>query len=299
MDPWWEWVDSKRLSHAYIGHVWQYNFKGLHCDQGALAAFRGIIAAGVVDTVWGLPLRNEILIWQGYKSLRKANRNLAVALAWTSDVGYSGMEFREIRRRKGFPTWSWLSLVARIALSHHDMHNGTDDLHYCSQFDIEVSANEWKPVKDVLQELQPGSRMVETQAYGLRIYGPWFSAAVTNIQAAFTIICDDQNSKARAGDARVAKIWADEPHLVTTEFLENHSTMIFLFDSGPVHSDSAHANNHGSKWVLVVARTRPYRRLGIVRTNFCLYNCSPAPSPAFAGACFASWAPGCLPKSRV
>lgn len=130
------------------------------------------------------------------------------------------MEFREIRRRKGFPTWSWLSLVARIALGHDDMHSGTVDLHYCSQFDIEVSANEWKPVKDVLQELQPGSRMVETQAYGLRIYGPWFSAAVTNIQAAFTTIYNDQKSKACARDARVAKIWADEPHLVTRNSLK-------------------------------------------------------------------------------
>ncbi|KAK5087744.1 hypothetical protein LTR70_006845 [Exophiala xenobiotica] len=170
MDPWWECVDSKRLSHAYIGHVWQYTSKDLQYDQGALAAFRGIVAAGVVDTVW--------------------------------DVGYSGMEFREIRRRKGFPTWSWLSLVARIALSHDDMHSGTGDLHYYSQFDIEVSANETKSVKDVLQELQPGLRMVETQAYGLRIYGPWFSAAVTNIQAAFTIIYNDEKSKARERDAR-------------------------------------------------------------------------------------------------
>lgn len=81
LDPWWKCVDSKRLSHAYVGHVWQYTSKDLQYDQGALAAFRGIIAAGVVDKVWGLPLRNEILIWQGYKSARNANRNLAVALA--------------------------------------------------------------------------------------------------------------------------------------------------------------------------------------------------------------------------
>lgn len=133
--------------------------------------------------------------------------------------------------KKRIPTWSWLSLVAQIARRKY-VSNWFEDLHYYSQFDIEVSAKEWKPVKHLLQELQPESRITETHTYGLRIYGPWFSGrrstGVTNLlQGAWTIISKDQESKDRAADARVTKIWADEPHLVITEFLKNHSTMIF------------------------------------------------------------------------
>jgi len=132
-------------------------------------------------------------------------------------------------------------------------------------------------VEDLQQELQPGSRIVETDAYGLRIYGPWFCGGLgtdgTGPQHTCTVVCNEHESKDFAADARIATVWADEPHLLTTEFLANHSCIIFLFDSATRDDYRADDGKHESQWLLVDARARPFCRLGIVWANFCLYRC--------------------------
>lgn len=97
-DHWWARADFKRLPPEYTGHVWQHTSKDLQYDQDALAAFRGIIAAGAIATVWGLPLQDDD---RWYTPSRVVANTLAVALTWVPDVESSGMGFREIRRRRG------------------------------------------------------------------------------------------------------------------------------------------------------------------------------------------------------
>jgi len=96
MDPWWAGAVSGISRPAYASNVWQYTSRDLQYDEDALAAFRGILAAGCTPTVWGLPLYTYGMS-DDEVSKHMSNRELALALAWTPDIYSAGIGSWEIR----------------------------------------------------------------------------------------------------------------------------------------------------------------------------------------------------------
>jgi hypothetical protein len=80
-----------------VDRLREYAPRQLTFDSDALNAFLGIFQlyqARQVYHLWGVPFLAD-------NALGNVERNLAMALGWTSDPG-------EAERRPGFPTWSWV-----------------------------------------------------------------------------------------------------------------------------------------------------------------------------------------------
>jgi len=91
--------------HIIYRHIREYSGRSLTFDSDALNAFRGIISTVSTFAYYGLP----------FLETQTADSAFARALVWRS-TGYSPSGQR-IRRREGYPTWSWTSLLGQIDYS--------------------------------------------------------------------------------------------------------------------------------------------------------------------------------------
>jgi len=237
-DPWWARAASERLQPYYASHVSQYSSRDLQFDEDALAAFRGIIASGVIGTVWGVPLQRDL---RGYQVAQSSlcipgisEKDFAFGLTWVcnlQDTNAIGTQ-----RRKGFPTWSWLNLKSQISLGRDDVYDFCQPI--TSRFQIEISNNEWVALRDMASHFRPGSRIIETKARGLRIHGPWIPVTWSNIGTAsggnFRVPNGDQDRDTCVDNAIIrVTAWIDEPQLINAGDFKNDATMIFLLDVVP------------------------------------------------------------------
>ena len=83
-------------------HIKAYTSRSLSLDSDGLNAFEGIIRSKDTKALWGIV---------SYPSVH-SELGFAIGLAWSSVRKPPGGG--PIRRREGFPTWSWVSLVDRI-----------------------------------------------------------------------------------------------------------------------------------------------------------------------------------------
>ena len=86
----------------FSDHINAYTSRSLTFDSDGLNAFEGIIKSGHTKSLWGIVSYCSDLSELGF----------AVGLAWFGIRDPPGGG--PIRRREGFPTWSWVSLVDRI-----------------------------------------------------------------------------------------------------------------------------------------------------------------------------------------
>jgi len=90
-----------------------YTSRLLSFDSDVLNAFRGIIASGDIYTYWGIPLTSSPKPWK-HSIADRASFLFAGGLMWNGrNVPPKG---EKLRRRGGFPTWSWTSLVDQITM---------------------------------------------------------------------------------------------------------------------------------------------------------------------------------------
>ena len=87
---------------SFYNHVKAYTSRSLTLDSDSLNAFEGIIKSRDTKSFWGIISHPSDHSELGF----------AVGLAWAGSRKAPGGG--PIRRRKGFPTWSWVSLVDQI-----------------------------------------------------------------------------------------------------------------------------------------------------------------------------------------
>jgi len=113
-------------------HIKAYTRRSLSFDSDALNAFRGIIATGGAYTYWGIPftLREPGGLYDQYAAAGKAEYVFARNLTWRGKG--TPPEGENLRRRAGFPTWSWTSMVDQIETEDSFILNVQ-----CSKFYVE------------------------------------------------------------------------------------------------------------------------------------------------------------------
>lgn len=92
----------------------QYTKRALTYEQDALIAFQGILLRSSFITFWGVPvtLQNSSMDMTIGFALGLAWRKTPL---WSIDILFFNWNNKDcIRRRPGFPTWSWTSLEAEI-----------------------------------------------------------------------------------------------------------------------------------------------------------------------------------------
>lgn len=95
--------DSDQPELFFYEHIKAYTSRSLTLDSDGLNAFEGIIRSRDTKSIWGVV---------SYCSKHSAELGFAIGLAWSGVRKPPGGG--PIRRREGFPTWSWVSLVDRI-----------------------------------------------------------------------------------------------------------------------------------------------------------------------------------------
>ena len=121
-------------------HINAYTSRSLTFDSDGLNAFEGIIKSGHTKSFWGIVSYYSDLSELGF----------AVGLAWFGIRDPPGGG--PIRRREGFPTWSWVSLVDRIenAVKAVGMRR---DVAGCSTFYVEDQNGQRVGVADFYQRI--------------------------------------------------------------------------------------------------------------------------------------------------
>ena len=123
-----DYLDAYRRSASerlfFYEHINAYTRRSLTLDSDGLNAFEGIIKSGDTKSFWGIV---------SYRS-NHSKLGFAVGLAWSGSRKPPGGG--PIRRREGFPTWSWVSLVDRIENAVRAT-GSCDSLDGCSTFYVE------------------------------------------------------------------------------------------------------------------------------------------------------------------
>ena len=119
----WKRADSDSPELFFYDHVKAYTSRSLTLDSDGLNAFKGIIKSRNVKSIWAI-----ISYCSNHSEL-----GFAVRLAWLGVREPPGGG--PVRRREGFPTWSWVSLVDQI--SHIVRGIGDSTPAGCSTFYVE------------------------------------------------------------------------------------------------------------------------------------------------------------------
>ena len=140
---------SNHLQPFFYGHIKEYTSRSLSWDSDALKAFKGIIASGDEYTYWGIPFTNAYPRQQ--ISVITSECAFSQSLAWIGrrlPLGGGA-----IRRRKDFPTWSWISLADQIETQDKD-YNIHASVYKCSAFYVADETKKWLRITDVFRNAQ-------------------------------------------------------------------------------------------------------------------------------------------------
>ena len=139
----------------FYEHVKAYTSRSLTLDSDGLNAFEGIIKSGNTKSFWGIVsyrLNSEL--------------GFAIGLAW------SGLNKpprgRPIRRREGFLTWSWVSLVDRIETPTRAIGSRRNILA-CSAFYAENEIGHRERIADIYKRT-PGSGALLFSNFGKALF---------------------------------------------------------------------------------------------------------------------------------
>ena len=106
-------------------HIAEYSSRSLTFDSDALDAFLGVTAFLNQTTLWGIsgtyPRRN----------LEHCDLNFARNLSWRRS--YPLPDEATPRRRIGFPSWSWASLVAKVGFSEDNLFEPADAASFSAE----------------------------------------------------------------------------------------------------------------------------------------------------------------------
>ena len=112
-----DYLDSWRRTLSpelfFYDHVMAYTNRSLTLDSDGLNAFEGIIKSRNTKSIWGI-----VSYCSNHSEL-----GFAVGLAWSGARKPPGGG--PVRRREGFPTWSWVSLVDQICHNLRGIGNRT------------------------------------------------------------------------------------------------------------------------------------------------------------------------------
>ncbi|KAL9114913.1 MAG: hypothetical protein Q9227_001156 [Pyrenula ochraceoflavens] len=137
-----------------LGDLQTFSRRHLTYEQDVLDAFRGILARSDYITVWGVPII-------GRKIEADPSAGFAIGLAWRKRQRYE-IKFDSYpkshvpaswKRRAGFPTWSWTSVIGEIYTEGIIFYSSHD--HEKEENNAEIAfwmywQTQWKPLNDVL-----------------------------------------------------------------------------------------------------------------------------------------------------
>jgi Heterokaryon incompatibility protein (HET) len=156
--------------HIIYRHIREYSGRSLTFDSDALNAFRGIISAVSTSAYYGLPFLESQAAdsahhdWP-FSETQTADSVFANALLWRS-TGHSPSG-RRTRRREGYPTWTWTSLLGQI-----DYSLAFSPLGRGPSFFVENPDQTFVSIKDLLQDAQAGTeKSIPERSRYLRIKG--------------------------------------------------------------------------------------------------------------------------------
>lgn len=139
-----------RYTSSLDEHIKAYTSRSLSFDSGALNAFRGIVATGGAYTYWGIPFT---LRRYGGRASRvtadNAEHAFAQNLAWHGRI--TPPKGENLRRRGGFPTWSWTSMIDQIDTRNKDFaFNVSGSDFQSSKFYVE-NGSELTKIQDIFE----------------------------------------------------------------------------------------------------------------------------------------------------
>ena len=136
----------------FYEHIKAYTSRSLTLDSDGLNAFEGIIKSEYTKALWGIV---------SYPS-DHSELGFAIGLAWSGVRKPPGGG--PIRRREGFPTWSWVSLVDRIdsavARRYGDSRYCDSMLTGCSAFHVEDEHGQHSRIADVYKRTAGSGALV-------------------------------------------------------------------------------------------------------------------------------------------
>ena len=146
-----DYLDAYRRSASerlfFYEHIYAYTRRSLTLDSDGLNAFEGIIKSGDTKSFWGIV---------SYRS-NHSEFGFAVGLAWSGLRQPPGGG--PIRRREGFPTWSWVSLVDRIENAVRAT-GSCDTLDGCSTFYVEDENEQRIRIADIYKRTAGSGALV-------------------------------------------------------------------------------------------------------------------------------------------
>ena len=151
LNPWRRPTGSPEVS--FYEHVEAYTSRSLTFDSDGLNAFEGIIKSRNVKSIWGIV---------NYSS-NHSELGFVVGLAWSGIRRPPGGGL--VRRRDGFPTWSWVSLVDKI--QHATRGIGTPS--GCSTFSVEDGHGQRIGIADVFKRTA-GSGALLFSSFGKALF---------------------------------------------------------------------------------------------------------------------------------
>jgi hypothetical protein len=135
-------------------HLREYTSRTLGRDSDALNAFKGIIASLSAYTYWGISFSDTCS--RRPVPIGTSEAVFAQNLAWVGKRLPPGRDV--ICRRRGFPTWSWTSLVDQIEAQHKNHVCLVPKC--CSAFYVEDSSQNWLRITDVLRDAQERETLI-------------------------------------------------------------------------------------------------------------------------------------------
>jgi Heterokaryon incompatibility protein (HET) len=234
-------------------HIREYSSRSLTFDSDALNAFRGIMSASSTFAYYGLPILDP----QG------ADSAFARALVWRStgrapDGGRS-------RRREGYPTWSWASLLGQIdySLAYSPLGRGPS-------FFVENPDQTLVSVKDLLHDAQSGteksiperSRYLRIESYviKLRLRRDPESRQVTAHPVSETLF-----PLTRSGDL-LSGYSLDPPGQVSLDLPDDES-LCSRFDKEDWSAVQMSQERAPQDWMLLDSSGSTSRRIGLIKFN--------------------------------
>ena len=240
----------------FCEHINAYTSRSLTLDSDGLNAFEGIIKSGHTKSIWGIVSYYSDLSELGF----------AVGLAWFGIRDPPGGG--PIRRRVGFPTWSWVSLVDRIESAVKAV--GTrNNLAGCSTFYVEDKSGQRLGIGDFYQSI-PGSGALLYSDFGKALF---IEANITqvrlvwskkaNIFSVHTSKClfpnetGQSSSPLRVKDVRALIDDEDPGHQLNIESRSWSAVQLFW-------KERAEFAQYEDYWMLVDEREAIAHRIGLI-----------------------------------
>ncbi len=259
-----DYLDPYRRSDSpelfFYEHVIAYTSRSLTLDSDGLNAFEGIIKSGDTKSVWGIV---------SYRSSH-SELGFAVGLAWSGLRKPPGGG--PIRRREGFPTWSWVSLVDRI--EHAARATGAcHTLAGCSTFFVEDENGQRVGIAD-LYKRTAGSGALLFSNFGkalfieaniTQVHLLWSKkAGVCSVHAPKSPFRSETGPSSSLLRVKNVRAWIDDEDAGLLANIESHPwTAVHLFwKEQKVTTDPG---RYGY-WMLVDEREPVAHRIGIITT---------------------------------